>query len=203
MSQDAVTQLEISGAPFLQKLLPDHSGPTPSTPGTKSGFVPLPGTDQQQSPLHASICSSPFPASLQWAHPAHPSLTHPSECQSLPFLPKTSHLPFYPFPPTAAASKLCCKGGEGGKRGGTEITTAAGPGCPCPLPLCSVHKHAHREQQSMPGPSTSPTPAAPCAGAGAARSSRAAFCSLQSCPCGKAQQQGQKHPMSYVLNYGE
>lgn len=64
-------------------------------------------------------------------------------------------------------------------------------------------KRADREQQLTPDPSTSPSPAAPCAGAGAARSSRAAFCRLKSCPRGKAQQQGQKHPVSYVLHYGE
>lgn len=89
------------------------------------------------------------------------------------------------------------------KRGGTEITTTAGPGRPCLLPLCSMRKSAHREQQLPPGPTTSPTPAASCAEAGATRSSQAAFCSLQNCPRAKAQQQGEKHPMSYGLNYGE
>lgn len=73
--------------------------------------------------------SQPLCCLPPWAHTAHPSHP-PSECQSLPSLPKTPHLPFYPFLPTAAASKLFCQGGEGGNRGGTEITSAAEPGCP-------------------------------------------------------------------------
>lgn len=59
----------------------------------------------------ASMCPSPFAASLPWAHTAHPSHP-PSECQSLPSLPKTPDLPFYPFLPTAAASDSSAKEGR-------------------------------------------------------------------------------------------
>lgn len=113
-------------------------------------------------------------------------------------MPKTPHLPFYPFPPTAAASKLCCKGEEGQKRGGREITAAAASSCPHPLPLCSVPNCAHREQQLMLDPSTSPTPAAPCAAAHAALDLCSAAC--RAVPMGKHRS---KHPPTDMWNYSE
>lgn len=92
----------------------------------------------------------------------------PQQVPISPLPAQNTSLSFYPFPPTTEASKLCCKGGEGQKGGGREITTTAASSCPHPLPLCSVPKCAHREQQLIQDPITPSTPAAPCAGADAA-----------------------------------
>lgn len=156
----------------------------------------LPQSAQQPSPLHASICPSPSPAFLPWAHPAHPSPTHPSEWQSTLFPAQNASPSLAPFPSTAAASKPCCRG-EGGKRGGMEITTAALTRRP--FALCT---HVHTWSISCRG-SPAPLPPQQHPGLGQGLQEAPGLRFAASCPHGKAQQQEPKHPVRYMLSYGE
>lgn len=102
-----------------------------------------------QELLISSLFFMPASAPVPSLPPSHGHTLHiqlsPPQWVPISPLPAPNTSPsLSPFPSTAAASKLPYKGEKEGKREGTEITSAAGPGCPWPLCLCSwAHMGTH------------------------------------------------------------